>query len=257
MNNKLILLFLYLNVIFSQDTTQYLWPANTQKALTTIFGEERSRRFHAGIDVRTFGKIGTALYAIESGYISRIKISPNGYGKALYLKLDDGNTIVYAHLDKFHESIEQKVLNIRENKKTNFIDEYLSTKELKFKRGDIIGYAGDTGSISGPHLHFEIRNENGLPMNPLKNHYSIEDTLKPHAKSIAFIPLDRSCYINGVQDYTIIDLIKTNDYKYVINDTISIIGNFGLALEVDDKINNQPFNFNIYEIELMIDNKLI
>jgi len=257
LNNKVILLFFYFTVLFSQNTTEYLWPANAEKALTTIFGEERSRRFHAGIDVRTFGEIGKAIYAIDSGYITRIKITPDGYGKTLYFKIKDGNTIVYAHLDSFHESIEEKVLKVRKEKKTNFIDEYLYTKELEFKKGDIIGYSGDTGSISGPHLHFEIRDQNGLPINPLKKHYSIEDTLKPIAKSIAFIPLDNSCYINGIQDYTLIDLIKTNDYKYVIHDTLSIVGNFGVALEVEDKINNQPFDFNIYEIELLIDNKLV
>ena len=75
--------------------------------------------------------------------------------------------------------------------------------------------------------------------------------------SIAFIPLDNSCYINGIQDYSIFNLEKTNEYKYVILDTISVIGNFGIAIEVDDKINNQPFNFNIYSIELLIDNKLL
>ena len=123
MNNKVILLFFYFTVLFSQNTTEYLWPANAEKALTTIFGEERSRRFHAGIDVRTFGEIGKAIYAIDSGYITRIKITPDGYGKTLYFKIKDGNTIVYAHLDSFHESIEEKVLKVRKEKKTNFIDE--------------------------------------------------------------------------------------------------------------------------------------
>ena len=50
---------------------------------------------------------------------------------------------------------------------------------------------------------------------------------------------------------------KINDYKYVIEDTISIIGQFGIAINTFDKIQNQPFNFGIYEIELFIDNELL
>ena len=203
MFNKLILLIFYFSVIFSKNNTDYVWPTNASKVLTTVFGEERSRRFHAGIDVRTYGKIGNQLYAVGNGYISRIKVSPDGYGKTLYLKLDDGNTAVYAHIDEFHASIKQKVKSIRIHENKNFIDSYLKKNELRFHKGEIIGYAGDTGSISGPHLHFEIRDQNNKPLNPLKNIYAIEDTLRPIAKSIAFIPLDNSCWINGIQDYSI------------------------------------------------------
>jgi len=82
LRHKIITLFLLLSYVLSENTTSnYLWPTNTSKSITTLFGEKRSRRFHAGIDVRTFGKIGDKIYAIESGYISRIKISPDGMGK--------------------------------------------------------------------------------------------------------------------------------------------------------------------------------
>ena len=90
MKNKLILIIICLAIIYNQSTNDYLWPTNTSNSITTLFGEKRSRRFHAGIDVRTFGKIGDKIFAVESGYISRIKISSDGYGKALYLKLNDG-----------------------------------------------------------------------------------------------------------------------------------------------------------------------
>ena len=240
MNHKIILLFIYLSLIFSENDNNYLWPTTASKTLTTVFGEERSRRFHAGIDVRTYGQIGDSLFAVYDGYVSRIKISPDGYGKTLYLKLNDGNTAVYAHIDKFQKSIERKIISERTKTGQNFIDIFLKKNEIKFFRGDLIGYTGDTGSISGPHLHFEIRDKDNHPLNPLKGFYTIEDSLRPIAKSLAFIPLDNSCWINGVQDYSIFSLEKLNDYKYVLSDTISVLGNFGLAIEVEDKINNQP-----------------
>ena len=79
MNNKLLLIFLYFLTISSdlRSESEYVWPTNASKTLTTVFGEERARRFHAGIDVRTYGQIGNPLYAIESRYISRIKVSPD------------------------------------------------------------------------------------------------------------------------------------------------------------------------------------
>ena len=261
MKNKLLLIILSLAILYNQSENDYLWPTNTSNSITTLFGEKRSRRFHAGIDVRTFGKIGDKIFAVESGYISRIKISSDGYGKAIYLKLNDGNTVLYAHLDRYNNFIETIVSKIQTENNNSFIDKYFEKNTYIINKGEIIGYCGDTGSLSGPHLHFEIRDKNGNPINPLKKYYSLEDTLKPIAKSIAFIPLDKNCFINGKQDYETIDLkpLKYDDestvYKYFIQDTLSIIGNFGIAINTYDKINNSPFKFGIYEIEMLIDNK--
>jgi hypothetical protein len=239
----------------------YLWPTNTNKSITTLFGEKRSRRFHAGIDVRTLGRIGDKIFAVESGYISRIKVSSDGYGKAIYLKLNDGNTILYAHLDKFHDFMEVLSQKYQIEKESNFIDIYFNEYDHIVNKGDIVGYCGDSGSISGPHLHFEIRDSEGRPLNPLTNYYSVSDTLKPIAESLAFIPLDKNCYINGHQNYEILDLTpleldnNKSIYKYFLEDTVSVIGKFGLALNTYDRINQSPFNFGIYEIQMMIDNK--
>jgi len=207
LRHKLIIILFLLSYLLSENTAiNYLWPTNTSKTITTLFGEKRSRRFHAGIDVRTYGKIGDKIFAIESGYISRIKISPDGYGKALYLKLDDGNTALYAHLDKYNPEIESMVNKLRIDSKSSFINHYLKGDKLRFNKGDVLGYCGDTGSLSGPHLHFEIRDESGQPINPLKGYYSIEDTLRPIAESLAIIPLDNNSFINGLQGYYLFDI---------------------------------------------------
>jgi len=261
LNYKLIfipILISFINADISESS--YLWPTNKSNEITTLFGERRSRRFHAGIDVRTYGKIGDKIFAVESGYISRIKISSDGYGKAIYIKLNDGNTILYAHLDRFNNTIEKIAQNIQVTQKNSFIDQYFNKNKFKVKRGDVIGYCGDSGSLSGPHLHFEIRDEIGNPLNPLKYYYFLPDTLKPIAKSLAFIPLDKNCFINGKQNYEIINLkpLKydgmSSVYKYFLQDTVSIIGNFGVAINVYDKMDLSPFKFGIYEIEMLIDN---
>lgn len=83
-------------VVTGQD---YLWPVKLGKAITSNFAEVRPRRFHSGIDIRTDGSTGHEIVAIEAGYVWRVKVSSNGYGKVLYLKLNDGSTAVYAHLE--------------------------------------------------------------------------------------------------------------------------------------------------------------
>ena len=86
------------------------------------------------------------------------------------------------------------------------------------EKGEIIGFSGDTGSLSGGHLHFEIRDENGHPINPLKHFYEIVDTKKPIPYSLAFTPIDSSCYINGKQDHTIYSLSKYDSLNYFLED---------------------------------------
>ena len=253
MHYNLIFIFLIFNIIFSTvEIEEYVWPSEASKTITDVFGDKRSRRFHAGIDVRTYGEIGHKLFAIESGYVSRISISPNGYGKALYLKLNDGNTAVYAHMDSYTEELNTYIENYKKNNNINFFDIYFKKNDFKFEKGEVIGYSGDSGSLAGGHLHFEIRDENNQPINPLQKYYKIHDTKKPIPNSLAFIPIDSSAYINGKQDYTIYDLIKYDDSQYILEDTISVIGNFGMAINVDDEIDNQPFNYGVYNIEAFI-----
>ena len=119
---NLIFIFLIFNIIFSSiETEDYIWPSEASETITDVFGDKRSRRFHAGIDVRTYGQIGHKLFAVESGYVHKISISPNGYGKALYLKLNDGNTAVYAHLDSYSKELNDYIENYKKKNNVNFL----------------------------------------------------------------------------------------------------------------------------------------
>ena len=103
---KILILLIILfssNLTFSQD---YINPLDFRLLLSGTFGELRGNHFHAGIDFKTKGVEGQNIYAIADGYISRIKVSSYGYGKALYINHPDGKTSVYAHLQKFSEKID-------------------------------------------------------------------------------------------------------------------------------------------------------
>ena len=94
------------SILYGQN---YTWPTDLGKDLSSNFGEFRSTGYHIGIDMKTKGTVGHPIYAISDGHISRIVSNFAGFGKALYLKLDDGNTAVYAHLSKFTPLLERRL----------------------------------------------------------------------------------------------------------------------------------------------------
>ena len=246
--------FIFLSIFMGQD---YIWPTNASNTITAFFAEERPHRYHAGIDIRTYGKTGLEVYAIEDGYIERIKTDYKGYGNTIYLKLKDGNTAVYAHLEKFYPELDEIVKILKKEYDSSSINHVFKKQEFIVKKGEIIGYTGDTGSISGPHLHFEIRNEKNININPLINFYKIKDTIKPIPKKIALIPMNYNTKIDGSSDIKLYDIIPGNsENEYFINDTISVLENFGISLSIIDKVNEQPFNYGIYKIELYLDGEL-
>ena len=83
-----------------------LWPVALDPGISSSFCDYRDGRFHAGIDVRTYGREGIACLAVGDGYVSRVRASSRGYGKALHLTLDSGVQVVYAHLAEFTPALE-------------------------------------------------------------------------------------------------------------------------------------------------------
>ena len=75
MHYNLISILLIFNIIFSDSNIEeYLWPTDASETITTVFGDKRSRRFHAVIDVRTYGKIGNDIYEGINLISSELKI---------------------------------------------------------------------------------------------------------------------------------------------------------------------------------------
>ena len=216
--NLLITAFFFC-LSFSQD---YLWPVQAKKELTAVFGEERPGRYHTGIDVRTYGEIGYNLIAIDDGYISRIRTSSKGYGKTIYIKLKDGKTAVYAHLDHFTPELDNLVNALHQHYGKYTIDHKLGPNDQPVTRGDIIGYSGDTGGVSGPHLHFELRNSDGQPINPFQYSLDLSDDIPPEVEFLAVIPLDEKAEIDGFSKQKVYPLQKINEEQYLLSDTIFV-----------------------------------
>jgi murein DD-endopeptidase MepM/ murein hydrolase activator NlpD len=121
-----------------------LWPVNGR--ITGSFGERidpfnGEGAFHRGVDIAT--EYGTRVIAPAEGVV-RFADLMNGYGRAVVVEHSDGITTLYGHLSGFAVTAGQRV-----------------------HRGDTLGYVGQSGRSTGPHLHYEVRIEN-TPVNPHK-----------------------------------------------------------------------------------------
>jgi len=246
-------LTLIFSIIMAQE---YTWPTNTGKHLSSNFGEFRTTGYHLGLDIKTNGTIGHPVYAVSSGYISRIVSNYSGFGRALYFTLDDGHTAVYAHLSKFESKVEER-LKEEQNKNQSYLTNiFLLSKEFRFEKGDLIAYSGNTGFSFGPHLHFEIRNKNGQTLNPLTSGLSQADRLAPIAEQISFIPLNSESWINGNQLSQNFPLFRDKKGEYNFPDTINISGTLGMSIKTFDKRQGANNIYQPHKIEIYIDDNI-
>lgn len=155
-------------------------PLEGPLMLAGNFAEMRSNHFHAGLDLKTNNAIGVPVHAAANGWISRIKVSPTGYGLALYVDHPEGYTTVYGHLNRFRDDVATYVLKCQYREKRFAVDTYPPRGRFPVKKGEVIAYSGNSGSSGGPHLHFEIRDARGQePLNPLLFGLPVKDTRPP------------------------------------------------------------------------------
>ena len=125
---------------------KYRWPLNTNNGYSSSFQEYRSSHFHAGLDLRTHQKTGYPVHAIADGCIFKIRMVKRGSGRGLYLKHNDGNTSIYFHLDHFEEKLEKLLERVQQAEGKKYFGNYFLKKPLCYKRGQVIGYSGETGA---------------------------------------------------------------------------------------------------------------
>ncbi len=233
-----------------------IWPVDADPALTSSFCEYRPGHFHSGIDLKVWGQVGLPCRAIEDGCVSRLKVTPGGYGRALYLTLKDGNIAVYAHLDGFSEEIEE-IVAAEQHKQNSFsIELYFEEDSLKYKKGEIVAYSGQSG-VKHPHVHFEIRDSNQRPLNPLLNGFRIKDTISPTPLALAITPLDGSSTVEcDAQTRVYRPLYKHHDGTYRTRDPIGAAGKVGVSARAYDKADMAENPLAVYKIEMYVNDDL-
>lgn len=176
----------------AHEGVSFVSPLNIPLVLSANFGELRPNHFHSGLDFKTQGRTGLPVFAADEGYVSRVVVSPWGYGKALYIAHPSGYTTVYAHLDSFEPFIAGRVRELQYAKESFSVDEVFLPGEFPVGRGMRIATSGNSGSSGGPHLHFEVRHtESESPVDPLRWFAGmVKDGVAPEPRQVALYPHD-------------------------------------------------------------------
>lgn len=257
---NICLLFNFLIVKAQQKkiSSSFVAPLDMPHNLSGSFAELRGAHFHSGIDFNTGGAEGRKIYAIADGYVSRIRISPRGYGKAIYITHPNGKVSVYGHLKKFNESIDAIVKKMQYQLQSFELDTLLDSTKIKVKKGQLIAYSGNSGRSSGPHLHFEIRDAiTEKAINPLLFGYKIMDKTPPVFEQIAIYPYGKNSTVNGKPEPLFIDVIQKNNC-FELKDTskIKVNGDCYIGILVHDKVTNLRFKNGIYKLQILVDSNL-
>jgi murein DD-endopeptidase MepM/ murein hydrolase activator NlpD len=251
-----VLIFFFSASSFSQEkypTNYFRSPLDIPIVLSGTFGELRSNHFHSGVDIKTQGKEGFKVYAAADGYVSRIKISQYGFGKAIYVTHLNGYTTVYAHLSAYTDKIEKFVKSIQ-YKKERYSTGNIFLKDGRFsiKKGEVIAFSGDTGGSGGPHLHYEIRStETEKIINPMLFGLLPEDTKPPTIQALMVYPLNTDARIND-ENLKFRIPIKNNGNGNYTTERIFASGSIGFGINVFDRLNKALNKNGIYSLEMLV-----
>ena len=255
----LILTSLFLNSFLAQENhfKTFRSPVGIPISLSGNFGELRSNHFHTGLDIKTNGSINYRIYAIDTGYVSRINISHWGYGKAIYIDHPNGFTSVYAHLNHFPEKIEKIIRQKQYELHQESITYYLDSSQILVSKGEIIAFSGNSGSSSGPHLHFEIREtQSEHPVNPQQFNFEILDNRPPVISQLKVYNFPNKS-INLLCSEKVFTLKKfKNSYRLNNDSIISLSGPFGIGVAAADYYTNSSNLCGIYSIKMYVDEVL-
>jgi len=248
----LLLVSCFLPQAYAQQPV-YGFPTPGLHQLTGNFGEPRHTHLHCGLDIPT--PLNTPVYAVADGYVYRIKVQHSGYGRAIYIKHTDGRFSVYAHLTRFAAAFESKLMIEQYSSKSFHQDFLVPPNILPVKKGELVGLSGNTGDSGGPHLHVEIHDSLGQPINPLQFYSKIiGDKSAPYLLNVALQPLSPDARINGLYDKFLFTPQQAgNTYHY--DGVIEISGAVGLEFAGWDRVGELPNNEGIFAADLYLDDE--
>jgi hypothetical protein len=240
------------------ERSNYLFPIKPGNTtiLTGTMGELRNTHFHAGLDIDTPG-IGVPVLCADEGYVARATATTGGYGNVLHVTHPDGNTTVYAHLDQFKGAVGDFIRKERYTRKISEIDLTFAPNQFPVSKGELIGLSGNTGGSGGPHLHFEVRNENNEAINPLTYEFTeVKDNMAPIVFKVALKTMNDQSRINDQFGRFEFSVVK-NGNRYSLPYPILAHGQIGIEVLAHDKMENSRFRYGINYIDMQVDSQVV
>ena len=228
--------------------------------LSGNFGELRGNHFHSGIDFKTQQVEGKPVHAVEAGYISRIVVSPWGYGNALYLTHPGGITTVYGHLQRFATNVAEYVKEQQYMKEDFSVDLTPQPEQFPVEKGQLIALAGNSGSSVGPHLHFEVRNTmTDEAVDPLEYYKDrIKDTRPPKIGGFMIYPMDGRGVVNGSSRKQELKLITNkNGRQALTGGKVEAWGEIGVAIKAYDYMDGTSNIYGVRRIAMAVDDSAV
>lgn len=223
-------------------------PMDIPIELAANCGELRPNHFHSGLDMKTNQHIGQPVYSVYDGYVSRISVSPVGYGNCLYVNHPEiGLTSVYAHLDSF-EPVIDSIMKAKQYETGKFaVDFTLEPDQLPVNKGDRIATSGNTGSSGGPHLHFEIRDMVTEEVYDPQLYYKINDKTRPRFHKVYLVPVPGEGVVAGgamKKGYTV-EALRTTPVK--------AYGRIGIDVRANDYMSGNANIYGVHSLKVEVD----
>lgn len=243
------------SLVPSYPTDYFRDPLDIPLNLSGTFGELRTNHFHAGIDIKTMQQEGLKVYATAEGFVSRIKVSPVGYGYAIYIDHPNGYTTVYGHLRTYSEKINAYIKKEQYQQRSFAVDVFPAPADLPVLKGEVIGLSGNSGGSGGPHLHFEVRETaTEKVLNPLLFGFRLKDKIAPSISRIWVVPLNDSTWVNGGRIPVSYETrVAGNTLGISATSLPAVYGDVGFAIQTSDQLDGNANRCGIYRIELFVD----
>ena len=229
----------------------------TPPYLSGNFAELRSNHFHAGIDFKTQGVVGKKIYAFDHGWVSRVSVSPWGYGNAVYITHYSGLTTVYGHLLSFEGELKERIHNLHYEKESFALDVTFEKGEIPVQKGQVFALGGNTGSSAGPHLHFEIRTQEAQHLVDPIPYFAdkLKDQTPPQLRQIRLYPTDSAIVNGGYQAVTATPLRNKSGNK-ILNKSFTAWGNVYLGVKAYDKMDDVHHIYGVKHVRLYVEDSL-
>ena len=247
MTNIILSIMLAANVLFGS-------PVNYPISLAGNFGEPRPNHFHGGVDVKTDGVEGKAIFSIGDGYVSHVSVGYDGFGNAVYVHHPEGYTSVYCHLKTFTPAIKAMVRKWQYVNKQSTGDIWFKPTDLPVAKGQLIAISGNSGASEAPHLHLELHEtRSGDMLDPLDfigQH--VKDALAPMAHGFMAYPVSGEGVFNNNPGKSSHSFSSHN-----LPNKFIAWGKVGFGIWANDYMEITYNRYGVKKTELLVDGKTV